>query len=171
MIMAKAAIRYILLQGMSNPTTDQANLTAAEQNFQRLSAELGADDPQTRLARSSLAIFYRNAGQPQRADLLFAQVQICEHLRPVFDYIRSQGVHVLDVCTPWSRNCRNWAYFENIVLDLASLKGRFGLPQFVVAHIHKGTVDGAEQGLVCSIDHDALMGLHPDLATSSRLIG
>ena len=156
---------------MSNPSTDHSNLTAAEQTFQRLMAELGPDHPQTQLARSSLAILYRNAARPEGADSLFAQVQICQHLRPVFDYIRSQNLHILDVCTPWSRNCRNWVYFENIVLDPESLKRRFGLPEFVVPHVHKGTVDGAEQGLVCSIDHDGLMGLHPDLATSSRLIG
>jgi hypothetical protein len=150
--------------------TEGSNLTAIEQDFQKLVDQLGSEHPQTRLVRSNLAIQYRNIGQPHRADALFAQVAVCEHLRPVLDYIRSEGVRVLDVCTPWSRNCRNWVYFDNIVLDPESLKTRFQLPDFVTVHSHRGTVDGAEQGLVCSIDHDALMGLHPDLAASTRLI-
>ncbi|HSZ59221.1 MAG TPA: hypothetical protein VK797_26505 [Tepidisphaeraceae bacterium] len=75
------------------------------------------------------------------------------------------------VCTPWSRNCRNCVYFDNIVLDAESLKSRSELPNFVAVHFHRGTHDGAEQGLVCQLDHDALIGAHPEVAKSSRLIG
>ena len=132
---------------------------------------LGPRHPQTRMARSSLAIQYRNMGRPERADAVFADTGICLHLRPVQEYIRSLGVRVYDVCTPWSENCRTWVYFENVVLDTESLKSRFNLPDFIVTHSHRGTHDGAEHGLVCQQDHDALMAVHPELAGGARLIG
>jgi hypothetical protein len=151
----------------SNPAY---SVEAAERELANLTAKLAPDHPQTRLARRSLAILYRNVGKSERADALFTPSGVCEHLQPVEDYIRSQGVRVFDVCTPWSQNCRNWVYFENIVLDAASLKSRFQLPDFVTIHSHRGTHDGSEQGLVCQLDHDALMGSHPDVAPASRLI-
>jgi hypothetical protein len=158
---------HIALMEIGEP---QKSLQAAERQLERLTAELGPDHAQTRLARSSLAILFRNAGQPQRADALFPQTQLCPHLQPVLEYIRSQGVHIFDVCTPWSRNCRNWVYFENIVLDADALKLRFSHPDCVVVHSHRGTHEGSEHGLVCQLDHDALMGSHPEVAPSSRII-
>jgi hypothetical protein len=132
---------------------------------------LGPRHPQTRLARSTLAIFFRNMGRADRADGVFADTGICQHLRPAQEYIRSLGVRVFDVCTPWTQNCRTWVYFDKVVLDVESLKSRFGLPECVVVHSHRGTHDGAEHGLVCQADHDALMGVHPEVAGGCRLIG
>jgi len=142
-----------------------------ERALSSFATALGPRHPQTRMARSNLAIQYRNMGRPDRADAVFADTGICSHLRPVQEYIRSLGEKVYDVCTPWSQNCRTWVYFENVVLDTESLKSRFNLPDFIVTHSHRGTHDGAEHGLVCQTDHDALMGVHPELAGTARLIG
>jgi hypothetical protein len=95
---------------------------------------------------------------------------VCEHLRLVKEYILAQGAKVYSVGTPWSRNCRNWMYFENVVLDADALRARFSLPDFVVTHSHRGTHDGAEHGLVCDTCHDGLMGRHPELATDAAVI-
>ena len=95
---------------------------------------------------------------------------VCEHLKPVEEYIRAQGAKVYYVGQPWSHNCRTWVYFEHVILDGDALRARFDLPDFVVTHVHRGTHDGAEQGIVCEQCHDALMGSHPELSPDARVI-
>ena len=51
--------------------------------------------------------------------------------------------------------------------DLDSIRRKIALPACVVDMSHRGTVDGAEHGFVCEVDHDAVMGMHPDLAGNS----
>jgi hypothetical protein len=97
-------------------------------------------------------------------------IDICPHLRPVLDYIVEQGIEVHYVGTPWSRNCRTWVYFTGVVLDPVALIARFNLPDVVRAHVHRGTHDGAEQGIECTEHHDALMGGHPDVVHGYRTI-
>jgi hypothetical protein len=138
--------------------------------FETLARVAGLGDQRTQMARSSLAIRLRNLGDEAGADALFAETGVCEHLLEAQKYVRSQGVAVSDVLSPWSENCRNWVYFVGVVLDAEALKKRFSLPQCVVVHSHLGTHDGAEQGLVCSVHHDALMGLHPQLARGAKVI-
>ena len=130
-----------------------------------LSRVLGPNDIQTMMLRSNLAIQHRNAHHPERADALFAEVMLCEHVQPIVDDLRRLGLHVFDVSRPWSDNCRAWMYFD-VVLDVDTLRHRLRLADCVDLHRHRGTVDGAEQGLVCRVDHDAVMGVHPDLAGS-----
>ena len=52
----------------------------------------------------------------------------------------------------------------------SNLAIRLLLPACVEIHRHRGTVDGAEQGLVCTIDHDAVMGMHPDVAPAATRV-
>src|SRR5690349_13736251 len=94
----------------------------------RLIAERGPWDSQTCAVRDGLAIRYRQAGAPDKARALFAETGICEHLAPVEQYLRSVGAEVYSVCTPWSRNCRRWVYFHNVVIDAAALIERLKLP-------------------------------------------
>ena len=98
-------------------------------------------------------------------------IQICDHLRDVLEYIVWHGVEVHYVGMPWSRNCRTWVYFSGVVLDPAALIARFNLPDVVRPHVHRGTHDGAEQGIECTEHHDALMGAHPDVARGHRIVG
>lgn len=119
------------------------------------------DAPQ--LDRNNLAIRYRAHGDHDKADALFAHTGVCEHLLPVEQYIRAQGGRITFVGQAWSNNCRTWVYFDDVILDPQALRKRFNLPDFVVAHSHLGTHDGAEQGLVCNEHHDGLMGPHPSM--------
>ena len=98
------------------------------------------------------------------------QPDVCAHLQPVKDYILQQGATIEWVGTPWSHNCRHWMYFKGVVLDGDGLKKRFNLPDFIVVHQHRGTHDGHEQGLVCSQDHDALMGPHAQMAPADAKV-
>jgi hypothetical protein len=63
---------------------------------------------------------------------------------------------------PWSQNCREWVYFD-CVLDRKAIRARLPLAGCVLDHEHLGTIEGAEAGFVCELDHDAIMGVHPDL--------
>ena len=54
----------------------------------------GAHHRETQLLRDSLAIHHCNAGEHGKADDLYRDSGICEHLKPVEDYIRSLGVRV-----------------------------------------------------------------------------
>lgn len=120
--------------------------------------------------RSSHAMRLRGLGRLDEADALFPMPSVCACLAPVEAYVRSLGVHVVDVSSPWSKNCRNWVSFDDVVLDGPALIKRFALPATIVVHTHRGTHDGAEQGLVCELHHDALIGAHPDLAKGAKTI-
>lgn len=165
---ARARARVALEVAARGGDDRAADLLA--RSLETFTRALGPADPRTMALRSNLAVQYRNAGRPDRADALFAETGICEHLRPLEADLRARGARVFDVTRPWSDNCRTWVYLADAVLDLKSLRARLLLPAFVVDHVHKGTVDGAEQGLVCSIDHDAVMGLHPDLAPATARV-
>src|SRR6478672_3362503 len=78
--------------------------------------------------------FYRTLAHTALMESTGQQISVCEHLKAVDDYIRGQGVHVAAVCTPWSRNCRNWVVYENVVLDAEGLRRKFDLPDFVIVH-------------------------------------
>jgi hypothetical protein len=82
---------------------------------------------------------------------------VCEHLREVEAALLAQGMPVTFRGAAWSRNCREWVYFDGY-LDNAAIRKTFTLPLCVQDHSHRGTHDGQESGLVCSSCHDALMG-------------
>lgn len=161
--------RLALVYSLQRRHDDAARLL--ERSVASLERRLGPAHASTWLARGNLAIQYRNLGRADRAEALFANSGVCEHLRPVEAYLRAQGARVAGVGRPWSRNCRTWVVLDGVVLDAAALKARFELPDFVVVHTHRGTHEGSEHGLVCQRDHDALIGAHPDVAGGMRVIG
>lgn len=57
----------------------------------------------------------------------------------------------------WSKNCREWAYFD-VVLDTDALTARFSFPPCVAVHENTDPKSGFERGFVCSEHHDAIMG-------------
>lgn len=83
----------------------------------------------------------------------------CEHLRAVEQAIMKRGIPETFRGAAWSRNCREWVYFD-CYIDLAAVRARFLLPDCVVDHAHRGTHDGQERGLVCSLCNDAIMGAY-----------
>jgi hypothetical protein len=57
----------------------------------------------------------------------------------------------------WSMNCREWVYFD-CYIDLPAVRASHKLADCVHDHVHRGTHDGQERGLVCMQCHDGLMG-------------
>lgn len=86
---------------------------------------------------------------------------VCEHLRPVEDYLVSNEVAVTFAGQAWSTNCRLWMYFD-AVLDCEALRRRFNLPECVGIHVNDDSRSGREKGLDCRSCHDAVVGIHPD---------
>ncbi len=84
----------------------------------------------------------------------------CEHLAALESVLRAARIEETYRGQAWSKNCREWVYYR-CVLDLPAIRALHALADCVKDHVHLGTHDGAEQGLVCDQHHDALMGLHP----------
>jgi hypothetical protein len=88
------------------------------------------------------------------------EMHVCDHLRPVEDYLQSLGRKITSSGQPWTQNCRFWVYFD-AVLDCEALKKKFALPDVVEIDGNDDPRSGRERGLVCTADHDAVMGFHP----------
>jgi hypothetical protein len=146
------------------------DIASMEDSLKTLIATRGPWDSQTCAMRDGLAMRYRREGAIEKARDLFKETGICEHLAPAEAYLRSKSAEVYSVCTPWSKNCRRWVYFNNVVIDGPALIRRLNLPACVAVHSHRGTHDGAEQGVVCNEHHDAVMGAHPDTSPSAKVI-
>ena len=87
---------------------------------------------------------------------------VCEHLAPIEQALLSQKVPVTFRGQAWSKNCREWVYFD-CFLDVAAIRSNFELSEIVKAHSHRGTHDGQEHGLVCSNCNDAVLGHYEPL--------
>lgn len=83
--------------------------------------------------------------------------------------LQKLGIREVHRGQPWSRNCREWVYFD-CYLDLAALRARLHLAPGVQDHVHRGTHDGSEAGFVCMDCWDAIMGVHSDHAASRQVV-
>jgi len=83
---------------------------------------------------------------------------VCEHLSELEAAILARNIGETFRGQPWSKNCREWVYFD-AYLDLPAIRKSFALNACVQDHVHRGTHDGQEAGLVCSACHDAVIGL------------
>lgn len=81
----------------------------------------------------------------------------CKHLRSVEQAILARGIRETFRGPAWSRNCREWVYFDCFI-DIAAVRSNFALDDCVQDHLHRGTHDGQERGFVCSECHDGIMG-------------
>ena len=118
------------------------------------------DDQRVMIARDSLAILYRRAGVEDKADQLYDVTGLCEHLRSAEQYVRAQGARVVACCRPWTTNCHIWVYVDRL-LDCERLIASLHLDPCIQLHDHRGTHDGSERGIVCTVHNDAIMGPHP----------
>jgi len=84
---------------------------------------------------------------------------VCEHLSTLEKQMLSAGLRVTFRGQAWSRNCREWVYFD-CLLDRAAIRQTIDLESCVKDHEHLGTHDGQEAGFVCEACHDAIMGVH-----------
>lgn len=88
---------------------------------------------------------------------------LCEHLHELEAEILAAGIAETYRGQAWSRNCREWVYFD-CHFDQQAIRARMTLPDCVIDHEHRGTHDGAESGFVCEACHDAIIGYHPAYA-------
>jgi hypothetical protein len=86
---------------------------------------------------------------------------VCEHLAVFEQEVRARAIPETYRGAPWSKNCREWVYFA-CCFDLAALRARIAFAPCVEDHVHRGTHDGSEAGLVCHACWDAIVGAHPD---------
>ena len=88
----------------------------------------------------------------------------CSHLLALEDAILAAGHEATFRGQVWSE-ANEWVYFD-CILDLDWCREEFSLPDFVADHVHQGTLDGCEQGLVCEKCLEAVVGRHPSVNPS-----
>jgi hypothetical protein len=86
---------------------------------------------------------------------------VCQHLAELERQLLAAGVDVTFRGKAWTQNCREWAYF-NCWLDRRSIRARLKLDPCVVDHDNDDLRSGRESGLVCSVCHDGVIGVHAD---------
>jgi hypothetical protein len=82
---------------------------------------------------------------------------LCEHLHPLEQLFLTRGIREIYRGRAWSSNCREWVYFD-CYIDTQAVLARMSLADCVHEHVHRGTHDGEERGLVCTQCRDAIMG-------------
>lgn len=85
---------------------------------------------------------------------------LCEHLLPLKQHLLSRGLRITGAGQPWTENCRLWITFD-AVLDCERLLKTLGLVECVTIHENADPRSGLEKGLVCSVHHDGVIGIHP----------
>jgi hypothetical protein len=83
---------------------------------------------------------------------------VCDHLRALEEELLARGVAVTHRGRAWTRNCREWVYFD-VVLDTEALARRFDFAPVVRVHENTDPRSGLERGFECTECHDAVMGL------------
>jgi hypothetical protein len=124
-----------------------------------------ADDPRVMRVRDGLVFLYRRAGRGEKIAGLYRDIALCAHLAGALEYVLGQNAQVVSCGQPWSKNCHIWVYFDAL-LDCEALIKELELDPCVRIHDHRGTHDGSERGIVCTVHQDALMGIHPSGAGS-----
>ncbi len=88
---------------------------------------------------------------------------VCEHLRALERVIIARGIRETFRGQAWSRNSREWVYFD-CYIDVDAIRHVYDLASWVQEHVHCGTHDGRERGFYCSECHDGIMGHYEPLA-------
>lgn len=84
---------------------------------------------------------------------------VCGHLSPLEQALINREIAETFRGQAWSMNCREWVYFD-CFLDISEIRKHFSFSEFVHDHSHRGTHDGQELGLVCTVCNDAIMGFY-----------
>ena len=86
----------------------------------------------------------------------------CKHLRALEQDLINNSVEITFRGKAWSKNCREWVYFDRVFDDAEALIKQFNLDRkYVRVHKHIGTHDGTEIGVKCIQCHDGIMGRLP----------
>ena len=86
-----------------------------------------------------------------------SSILVCEHLYPLEQALQAAGIAETYRGQPWSRNCREWVYFDT-ELDTGTIARRFQLLQCVKVVENTDPKSGIEHGLFCTLCKDAVMG-------------
>ncbi len=141
-----------------------------ERVFVHAAGRFPIDDQRFLSLRDGLGFLYARAGREDKWEEIYRNVGLCEHLTPAERYARERGAKVVSCCRPWSKNCHVWVYF-NALLDCESLMRGLRLDAAVEIHDHRGTHDGSERGLVCTVHGDGIMGPHPsDAGAGTKMV-
>lgn len=92
---------------------------------------------------------------------------MCEHLEALDKALQHSGIRETYRGSPWSKNCREWAYYDCTLLH-ERLRQQFNLPDFVEYELIGDPKAGSEAGLVCTKCHDAIMGYHPEFVPGKK---
>jgi hypothetical protein len=93
---------------------------------------------------------------------------MCEHLSSLEIALKFSQVKETYRGQPWSKNCREWVYFD-CILNSDTIRQKFQLPDFIVYHTNDDPRSGTEAGFVCEKCQDAIIGHHPTF-TSGKLV-
>jgi hypothetical protein len=141
-----------------------------EKVLAHVSGRFPNDDQRVMIVRDGLSVLYQRAGRDDKLKALYQDTGLCEHLQTAEEYVRDHGGRVISSGRPWSANCHVWVYFDTI-LDCDGLIKCLGLASCVRTHDHRGTHDGSERGIVCTVHHDGIMGRHPaDAPASAKIV-
>lgn len=83
---------------------------------------------------------------------------ICRHLRQLEQALIDAGFKETCRGQVWSKNCREWVYYD-VVFDIDTVKSRFPFDPCIVVHENTDPKSGRERGFECRECHDAVMGL------------
>ena len=82
---------------------------------------------------------------------------VCVHLAELEAALLASGARETYRGRPWSKNCREWVYFD-VQMNLESVAKRFALTPPVETHENLDPRSGTERGFVCAACHHAIMG-------------
>ena len=85
----------------------------------------------------------------------------CPHLKILKDKLDALEIPITYSGQPWGSNCREWIYYD-CILNPNQVMTSLNLDDCIKIHINNDERSGLEQGLKCSICHDAIIGIHPD---------
>lgn len=133
-----------------------------KKNASSMKSAYGATSIEYVEALDKLAFYYRQNEDFESAHQVLLDVRVCRCLEPVYKYILESRAKITHAGQVWSKNCRIWIYFDSLI-DCDSLRQKFNLNETITTHVFCDNWQGSEKGFVCSVHHDALMGIHPNI--------
>jgi hypothetical protein len=84
---------------------------------------------------------------------------MCEHLVQLEKELKQLKIKETYRGQAWTKNCREWVYYD-CYFDIEQLRKRFNFPGFIKHHFNNDNKSGLEEGFVCELCNDAIMGLN-----------
>jgi hypothetical protein len=84
---------------------------------------------------------------------------MCEHLKPLEEYIKAKNIQETFSGKAWRENCNEWIYYD-CVLDIDSLKTKLQLDDCVEIHDYIDIKVANELGFYCTKCKDGIMGFN-----------